>query len=66
MSITIAELVAWLIAGGLAGSLVGMVVKRQKEGFGHWINLGIGMVGALCDQVMKRDVAAVTAVQCMW
>jgi uncharacterized membrane protein YeaQ/YmgE (transglycosylase-associated protein family) len=44
---TIAVVVTWLIVGGLAGSLAGMLVKRRKEGFGNLANLGIGLVGAL-------------------
>jgi uncharacterized membrane protein YeaQ/YmgE (transglycosylase-associated protein family) len=47
MNITPDELITWLIVGALAGSLAGMVVKRRKEGFGHLLNLGIGLVGAL-------------------
>jgi uncharacterized membrane protein YeaQ/YmgE (transglycosylase-associated protein family) len=41
------ELVVWILIGALAGSLVGLVVKRNKKGFGWLINVGIGMVGAL-------------------
>ena len=41
------EIVVWLIVGALAGSLAGMLVKRTREGFGHVLNLGIGLVGAL-------------------
>ena len=37
----------WVIVGMLAGSLAGAVVKRAKEGFGRYANLGIGLVGAL-------------------
>jgi uncharacterized membrane protein YeaQ/YmgE (transglycosylase-associated protein family) len=47
MKITPDEWITWLIVGGLAGSLAGMVVKRRKEGFGPLLNLGIGLVGAL-------------------
>ena len=47
MNFTLSELLIWLIVGGLVGSFVGMLVTRKKEGFGHWINLGIGMVGAV-------------------
>jgi uncharacterized membrane protein YeaQ/YmgE (transglycosylase-associated protein family) len=47
MQITWALVIVWLIVGVLAGSLVGMVVKRTKEGFGHVTNIGIGLVGAL-------------------
>ena len=47
MNITIDQLIVWLLVGALAGSIVGMLVKRTKKGFGHIINLGIGLVGAL-------------------
>lgn len=47
MDITLSELLVWLIVGGLAGWSAGFVVKRKKEGFGRWTNLGIGLVGAL-------------------
>lgn len=47
MTISPAELVTWLIVGAIAGSLVGMLVKRRKEGFGRILNLGLGLVGAL-------------------
>jgi len=47
MKITIDQLIAWLIVGALAGSFTGMVVKRAKEGFGRFTNLGIGLIGTL-------------------
>jgi len=47
MNITLNEFLVWLIVGALAGWAAGLVVKRKKEGFGRWTNLGIGLVGAL-------------------
>jgi uncharacterized membrane protein YeaQ/YmgE (transglycosylase-associated protein family) len=47
MDVSFPELVTWLIVGALAGSLTGLVVTRTKEGFGRFVNLGIGLVGAL-------------------
>ena len=47
MDITLGEIIVWLIVGGLAGSITGLIVKRTKEGFGRWRNLGIGLAGAL-------------------
>jgi uncharacterized membrane protein YeaQ/YmgE (transglycosylase-associated protein family) len=47
MTITLAEVLTWLIVGSLAGSWAGMLVKRRKEGFGRLMNLGVGLVGAL-------------------
>ena len=47
MEVTIGNVVGWLVAGILAGSLTGVLVKRSRQGFGHWANMGIGLVGAL-------------------
>ena len=47
MAPTIGELIVWLVVGALAGSVTGMLVKRQREGFGRLGNLGIGLSGAL-------------------
>ena len=47
MNITLADLLVWVVVGMIAGSLAGVVVKRKKEGFGRYMNLGIGLVGAL-------------------
>jgi len=47
MNITLTDLLVWVVVGMIAGSLAGVVVKRKKEGFGRYMNLGIGLVGAL-------------------
>ena len=47
MDITLSEFAAWLIVGALAGTVTGFLIKRKKQGFGRWTNLGIGLVGAL-------------------
>ncbi|HUT35608.1 MAG TPA: GlsB/YeaQ/YmgE family stress response membrane protein [Planctomycetota bacterium] len=41
------QIVSFLIVGALAGSLVGGLVTRKKEGFGFVLNLFCGLVGAL-------------------
>ncbi len=46
MQITFIQIIVWLTVGALAGSLVGKVVKRSREGFGRWTNLGVGLIGA--------------------
>ncbi len=46
MQITLIQIIVWLIVGALAGSLVGKAVKRSREGFGRWTNLGVGLIGA--------------------
>ena len=47
MILTFADLLVWMIVGMIAGSLAGTAVKRTKEGFGRYMNMGIGLVGAL-------------------
>ncbi len=47
MSITLSQIVVWLIIGGLAGSLAGMVVTAKWGGLGRWTSLGVGLVGAI-------------------
>jgi uncharacterized membrane protein YeaQ/YmgE (transglycosylase-associated protein family) len=47
MAITLPQIIVWLVIGLLGGTLAGMVVRWQREGFGWWTNLGIGLVGAL-------------------
>lgn len=44
---TVGKIVVWLILGALAGSLAGRVVTFSRSGFGRWINLGFGMLGAV-------------------
>jgi uncharacterized membrane protein YeaQ/YmgE (transglycosylase-associated protein family) len=46
MSITLSQVVVWLIIGAAGGTLAGALVRWQREGFGWWANLGIGLVGA--------------------
>jgi len=47
MNISIAQIIVWLIVGGLAGTFTGMLVKRDKVGFGRLKNFGVGLAGAL-------------------
>jgi uncharacterized membrane protein YeaQ/YmgE (transglycosylase-associated protein family) len=47
INITISDLISWLIIGILAGSLAGMIVKRNKNGLGNLLNLLVGLVGAI-------------------
>jgi uncharacterized membrane protein YeaQ/YmgE (transglycosylase-associated protein family) len=47
MTVTIEELVVWLVIGMLAGTLAGLITTRKKAGYGHLANFGLGLVGAL-------------------
>ena len=54
MQLSPGEFIVWLIVGGLAGTLAGMLVTLKKEGLGRWTNLGVGMVGALIGGMFLR------------
>ena len=43
----IGEIIIWIIVGGFAGTLAGRAVTWKKEGFGRWLNLLVGMAGAV-------------------
>jgi uncharacterized membrane protein YeaQ/YmgE (transglycosylase-associated protein family) len=47
MTVNVVDVAVWIVVGMLAGTLVGLIVKRRKAGFGHIANLGLGLVGAL-------------------
>ena len=48
------QIIVWLIVGLIGGTLVGALVRGQREGFGWWTNLGIGLVGALVGGLLFR------------
>lgn len=54
MVISWSQIIVWLIIGLIGGTLVGAVVRWQREGFGWWTNLGIGLVGALLGGLLFR------------
>ena len=54
MIISLSQIVVWLIVGALGGTLAGALVRWQREGFGWWTNLGIGLVGAVVGGLLFR------------
>jgi len=47
MSISLQQIIVWFVVGAIAGSLAGLIVKRKRQGFGRFTNLGIGLAGAV-------------------
>ena len=41
------EILVWIIVGGFAGTLAGRAVTWKKAGLGRWMNLLVGMAGAV-------------------
>ena len=48
------QFVVWIIVGLLAGSLVGLIIKGERKGFGLMRNLALGLIGALVGGFLFR------------
>jgi uncharacterized membrane protein YeaQ/YmgE (transglycosylase-associated protein family) len=48
------QLIVWIIIGLLGGSLAGLLVKRERKGFGIFRNLGVGLIGAIVGGLLFR------------
>jgi uncharacterized membrane protein YeaQ/YmgE (transglycosylase-associated protein family) len=48
------QVIVWIAVGLLGGSLAGLVVKWDREGFGFIRNLGLGLAGALVGGLLFR------------
>ncbi|MEM9954015.1 MAG: GlsB/YeaQ/YmgE family stress response membrane protein [Chloroflexota bacterium] len=46
------QILVWIIIGGLAGAVAGMIVKGRKRGFGLIGNILIGLVGAFIGGIL--------------
>lgn len=51
-TISASQLFVWIIIGGMAGAIVGMLVKRSRRGFGLLMNIVIGMLGAVIGSIV--------------
>jgi uncharacterized membrane protein YeaQ/YmgE (transglycosylase-associated protein family) len=54
MQITLYQIAVWLIVGLIGGSLTGLILKREKRGFGFQINLILGLAGAIVGGLIFR------------
>lgn len=48
------QLIVWIVVGLLGGSLAGLLITRDREGFGLLRNLGVGLAGALVGGFLFR------------
>jgi uncharacterized membrane protein YeaQ/YmgE (transglycosylase-associated protein family) len=48
------QVIVWIIIGLLGGSLAGLLITRERKGFGILRNLGVGLVGALVGGLVFR------------
>ena len=52
--VSLAQFVVWMVVGLLGGSLAGLIITRERQGFGVWRNLALGLVGALVGGLLFR------------
>ncbi len=52
MSISIDQLIGWVIVGALVGTVVGRLVHHRKRGYGFLNNLLLGMAGAIVGGIL--------------
>ena len=45
--VSLTQFVVWIIVGLLGGSIAGLIIRRERRGFGVSRTLGLGLVGAL-------------------
>jgi uncharacterized membrane protein YeaQ/YmgE (transglycosylase-associated protein family) len=55
------QLIVWVIVGLLGGSLVGLMVRRERRGFGLFGNLLLGLIGALIGGTIFRLLGLFTS-----
>lgn len=52
LSLSLGQLIVWVIIGALAGTLAGRLVTRSRRGYGVLTNTVIGMVGGLIGGIL--------------
>ncbi len=48
------QFIVWIIVGLLGGSLAGLMIRRDRRGFGLARNLAVGLIGALVGGLLFR------------
>ena len=57
---SLAQVVVWIIIGLLGGSLAGLMITRERKGFGILRNFGLGLAGG--DQSLPHGVSTASRV----
>ena len=51
---SLAQFITWIVMGLLGGSLAGLIVTRERKGFGLARNMGLGLAGAIVGGLLFR------------
>jgi len=54
VSVSLAQIITWLVVGLLGGSAAAVAVKRERHGFGWLLNLALGVAGAVVGGAIFR------------
>ena len=52
--VSLDQFIVWIVIGLLGGSLAGLIITRERKGFGLLRNLGLGLAGALVGGLLFR------------
>jgi uncharacterized membrane protein YeaQ/YmgE (transglycosylase-associated protein family) len=52
--LTLDRIIVWVIIGLIGGSLAGLIVRRERQGFGIARNFALGLAGALVGGFLFR------------
>jgi len=55
---SLAQFIVWIVMGLLGGSLAGLIMTRERKGFGLARNMGLGLAGAIVGGLLFRLPAA--------
>ena len=50
----LAQLIVWIVMGLVGGSLAGLIITRERKGFGLVRNIGLGLAGAVVGGLLFR------------
>ncbi len=50
-----AQMIVWIVVGLIGGGLASRLITWDREGFGTFRNLGLGLVGALIGGLLFRS-----------
>ena len=51
---SLAQFIVWIVMGLLGGSLAGLIMTRERKGFGLARNMGLGLAGAIVGGLLFR------------
>ena len=61
MAFSLFQVIVWILVGLIAGSIVGLMVTRDRKGFGLTSNLLVGLAGAFVGGLLFRMFGLLTS-----